>query len=542
MTKIKKSFSIPNTFTIVFFIIVAAAAATWFIPGGEFVRETVQNGESTREIVVPDSYQQVDKLPQTWEIFSAFFRGFVKVSDIIVFIFIVGGAFWVFNSTKAIDIGIAAFLRLMEKIQKMKAFRKININALIIVCIMIMFSLFGAVFGMSEETIAFVIIFIPLSISMGYDSIVGVSMCYLATHVGFAGAMFNPFTIGIAQGLADLPPFSGLEYRAFCWVVLTTIGIVFVLWYAGKIKKNPQYSPMYKLDNYWRERNNTANSEEKINIKRNYASWIVFGLLSILFIFLSIDKVSIVTFTNISLSNSVFSLPIIPILSVLFLISGLITLRKGVEFFILNLLLFTILFLIIGVLGYHWYVMEIATLFFVMGICAGVAYGTSIDTIFKQFLEGCRDIMSAALIVGLAGGIIIVLQDGKIIDTLLYSMSNAMEGAGQAGSISMMYMFQNLLNLIIPSGSAKAALTIPIMSQFADMLSISRQTMVLAFQFGDGFTNMITPASGVLLGCLGVARIPYAVWAKWIFKFILFLFVIGFLLLLTTLFFNFNGF
>ena len=540
--KTKKSFSIPNTFTIVFFIIVVAAAATWFVPGGEFIRESVQVGESTREVVVPDSYHQVDKSPQTWEIFSAFFRGFVKVSDIIVFIFIVGGAFWVFNSTKSIDIGVAAFLRLMEKIQKMKAFRKINVNALIIVCIMIMFSLFGAVFGMSEETIAFVIIFIPLAISMGYDSIVGVSMCYLATHVGFAGAMFNPFTIGIAQGLADLPPFSGLEYRAFCWVVFTAIGIVFVLWYAGKVKKNPQFSPMYKLDNYWRERSNTANSEEQIGVKRNYSSWVVFGLLSVLFIFLSIDKASIVTFTEISLSNAVFSLPIIPIFTGLFLILGAISLRKGVQFFILNLLLFTVLFLIVGVLGYQWYVMEIATLFFVMGICAGIAYGTSIDNIFKLFLEGCRDIMSAALIVGLAGGIIIVLQDGKIIDTILYSMSNAMENVGKVGSVSMMYVFQTLLNLIIPSGSAKAALTIPIMSQFADMLSISRQTMVLAFQFGDGFTNMITPASGVLLGCLGVARIPYAIWAKWILKFILFLFAIGFLFIWATLFFNFNGF
>jgi len=405
-----------------------------------------------------------------------------------------------------------------------------------------MFSLFGAVFGMSEETIAFVIIFIPLAISMGYDSIVGVSMCYLATHVGFAGAMFNPFTIGIAQGLADLPPFSGLEYRAFCWLVFTVIGIVFVLWYAGKVKKNPQSSPMYKLDNYWRERSNKANSDEELKVKRNYSSWVVFGLLAILFIFLSIDKTSVFTFTSISLNNAVFSLPIIPVLTVLFLIFGVITLRKGVQFFILNLLLFTVLFLIVGVLGYHWYVMEIASLFFVMGICAGIAYGTSIDNIFKQFLEGCRDIMSAALIVGLAGGIIIVLQDGKIIDTMLYSMSNAMEGVGQVGSVSMMYVFQNLLNLIIPSGSAKAALTIPIMSQFADMLAISRQTMVLAFQFGDGFTNMITPASGVLLGCLGVARVPYAVWAKWIIKFILFLFVIGFLLLWATLFFDFNGF
>ncbi len=118
----------------------------------------------------------------------------------------------------------------MGKVQQMKMFQKINVNVLVIICIMIMFSLFGAVFGMSEETIAFVIIFIPLAISMGYDSIVGVAMCYLAVHVGFAGAMFNPFTIGIAQGLADLPAFSGLEYRTLCWVIFTALGILFVLW------------------------------------------------------------------------------------------------------------------------------------------------------------------------------------------------------------------------------------------------------------------------------------------------------------------------
>ncbi len=534
----KKSFKIPNTFTIVFFIIVVAAVATWFIPSGEFTRGTVEVGESTREVVVPGSYHEVDKSPQTWEIFSAFFNGFVKTANIIVFIFIVGGAFWIFNSTKAIDVGVAAFLKMMNKVQHTKAFRKINVNALVIVCIMVMFSLFGAVFGMSEETIAFVIIFIPLAISMGYDSIVGVAMCYLATHVGFAGAMFNPFTIGIAQGLADLPAFSGLEYRTFCWIIFTTIGILFVLWYGRKVKKNPEFSPMCKLDNYWRERNNTAVVEEESIVKRNYSSWTVFGLLTALFVFLSITH----TFTDISLSNSIYRIPIIPVFTGLFIVSGLFTLRKGVQFFILNLLLFTVLFLIVGVLGYHWYVMEIATLFLVMGISAGIAYGTGIDTIFKQFLEGCRDIMSAALIVGLAGGIIIILQDGKIIDTLLYSMSNSMENAGQTASLGMMYLFQNLLNLIIPSGSAKAALTIPIMSQFADLLEISRQTMVLAFQFGDGITNMITPASGVLLGCLGVAKIPYSVWAKWIIKFILLLFVVGFLLLWATLFFNFNGF
>ena len=550
--KQNKPLKIPGTFTIVFFIVVAACVATWFVPSGEFVRETVQVGDSKREVVVPNSYQKVDNAPQTWQVFSAFFKGFIKTANIIVFIFIVGGAFWIFNFTKAIDMGVAAFLNTMEKIQKMKAFKQLNVNVLVIVCIMIMFSLFGAVFGMSEECIAFMIIFVPLAISMGYDSIVGAAMCYLATHIGFAGAMFNPFTVGIAQGLADLPLFSGLGYRVLCWFIFTAIGIAFVLWYARKVKKNPQSSPMYKLDDYWRTKN-AANQEDTIERKQTLTSWIVWGFLLIVFIFLSLtqDKIlpsdnlplsNFIRYTSISLADTTHFIPIIPILTLAFFALGIITLRKGVQFFILNLLLFTVLFLIVGALGYQWYILEIATLFLVMGIASGIAYGVSIDHIFKLFLEGCKDIMNAALIVGMAGGIIIVLQDGKIIDTILYSMASSMENIGQTGALGVMYVFTTLLNMIIPSGSAKAALIVPIMAPFADILQISRQTMVLAFQIGDGFTSMITPASGVLLGCLGVARIPYAVWAKWLFKLVLYFVVIGFLLVWATLFFRFAGF
>ena len=534
----KKHFKIPHTFTLVFFIVVGVAVATWIAPSGEFVRETlVLDDGSVKEVVVPDSYHRIESSPQTWQVFSAFFNGFLKTSHIIVFIFIIGGAFWIFNHTKAIDVGVAAFLSQMSKLQNRKLFKNMDLNKLVIVCIMILFSLFGAVFGMSEETIAFVIIFIPLSISMGYDSIVGMSMCYLAAHVGFTGAMTNPFTIGIAQGLAHLPAFSGIEYRFICWVILTVLGIGFVLLYAAKIKKNPKFSPMYELDNYWRERSVSTNTE-KVAVKKTKSSWVVFGVLLAMFAYLSIKE----TFTNIGFNNAVYTLPIIPILSFCFLAIGIFTLRKGVQFFVLNLLLFTVIFLIVGVLGYGWYVMEIATLFLIMGISAGLAYGVSIDHIFKLFLEGCKDIMNAALIVGLAGGIIIILNDGKIIDTLLFSLSNALRGVGETGSLAVMYVFQSLLNLIIPSSSAKAALTIPIMAPFADIINISRQTMVLSYQLGDGITTMITPASGVLIGCLGVARIPYMVWAKWIIRFILFLSLVGFLLLWLTLFFDFNGF
>jgi uncharacterized ion transporter superfamily protein YfcC len=221
---------------------------------------------------------------------------------------------------------------------------------------------------------------------------------------------------------------------------------------------------------------------------------------------------------------------------------GFYTIRISVHSFILTLLLVTILVLIIGVLGYEWYVMEIAGLFFAMGILSGLAFSMKFDTIMKSFLTGCKDIMNAALIVGLAGGIIIILEDGKIVDTILFAISNSLQGTGREGSLGVMYMIQNGLNLIIPSGSAKAALTIPMMAEFSDIIGINRQLTVLAFQFGDGFTNMITPASGVLIGVLGVAKIPYGKWAKFIFPYILILIVIGFLLLLPPLYFSFNGF
>ena len=160
----------------------------------------------------------------------------------------------------------------------------------------------------------------------------------------------------------------------------------------------------------------------------------------------------------------------------------------------------------------------------------------------RLYLEGFKDILTAAIVVGLAGGIIVILEDGKIIDTILYAASQTMTGSGKEGAIGAMYAIQNVLNIFIPSGSAKAALTIPMMSEFSDILGISRQLTVLAFQFGDGFTNIITPTSGVLIGCLGVARIPYSKWVKFIWPLVVGLIILGFFLLLPPIYLSINGF
>ncbi len=209
-----KKFKIPHTFVIIFSLIVISAVVTIFVPGGEYVKSTVVDNGVEKQVV---EFRYVDNQMQSWQVLTAFYKGFTRQSGIIVFILVIGAAFWVVNSCKAIDAGIFSFLRFTSKLERHSLIKKIGVNNIVLVLIMLMFSLFGAIFGMSEETIAFAVLLIPLAISMGYDSIVGVSLVYVAAHVGFSGAILNPFTIGIAQNIAGLPMFSGIEYRFFCW-------------------------------------------------------------------------------------------------------------------------------------------------------------------------------------------------------------------------------------------------------------------------------------------------------------------------------------
>ncbi len=529
----KKKRQVPHTYVIVFLFIIISAVATWFVPGGRYIDkvEIIDGKEQVTKV-----FEYVESHPQTWEVFSAMFEGFENQAGIIVFILMIGGAFWIMNDSRALDVGILSFLRITRRLERFKLIRKIGVDNMVITLIMIMFSLFGAIFGMSEETIAFIIIFVPLSISMGYDSIVGVSMCFVAAGLGFAGAILNPFTIGIAQGLSGIPLFSGFEYRIFAWFVLNIVGIAFILWYARRIKKHPEKSLVYTDDEYWRKKGETSVDELKYHTPK--MAWVAYALLLAgMAVFAYLYPVS-----ALKIGNTVKTVSIIPAMAVFFGFFGFLSLRKSAHFFVLTLLIFTIFFLIIGVMGYNWYIMEIASLFFGMGLFSGIAMNRSANNIAKLFIEGAKDIMSAALVVGLAGGIIVVLQQGQIIDTILYSLSSSMKEFGQLGSVSVMYGIQTLINVVIPSGSAKAALTMPIMAPFSDLIGLSRQATVVAFQFGDGFTNMITPTSGVLIGVLGVAKIPYDKWVKWIAPFMIVLMILGWLLLIPTVTMKLNGF
>lgn len=499
-----KQFKVPNTYVIIFTVLALCAVATWFVPGGN---------------------------PQTWQVFSALYEGFSQQAGIIAFVLIIGGAFWVVNSTKAVDAGIMAFISKVNALERFSLVRKLGVGNIVIVLVMLLFGLFGAVFGMSEETIAFVAVVIPLAKSLGYDKIVGVCMVYVAAHVGFAGAMLNPFTIGIAQDMSGLPLFSGIEYRMVCWVVLMAITISFVLWYASKVRKNNVFKAVSS------EESVETFAEEELP-KRN--AWICFAALTVvtvLFSWFYADGCSI------KLGQSTFDAPwLLWAVEVFFVVLSFIALRSSVRMFILNMLMFTIIYMVIGVMGYGWYLPEICALFMALGVSAGFSAGYSADNISKEFIAGAKDIFSAALVIGFAAGIIVILKDGQVIDRMLSSMASALDGAGRAGALGSMYGIQTFINVFIPSASAKAAVTMPIMAPFSDMIGVSRQATVLAFQFGDGFTNMITPCSGVLMAVLSVARIPYEKWFKFVWKFILALIVIGFILLLPTLWLDLPGF
>ena len=498
MAKLK----VPNTYVIIFTVLLVCAVATWLVPGGE---------------------------PQTWQVFSALYEGFSQQAGIIAFVLIIGGAFWVVNSTKAVDEGIMKFISKVQNLERYALVRKLGVGNIVITLVMLLFGLFGAVFGMSEETIAFVAVVIPLARSLGYDDFVGVCMVYVAAHVGFAGAMLNPFTIGIAQGMAELPLFSGIEYRIFCWVVLMLIAIIFVLWYANKTRK-----PVVI-----KEEDNVETSDSDVPSSKVRA-WVCYAALTVVLVLFSIFYASDCV---IKLGESSFETPwLLWVATGLFTVVSFFALRNSVKMFILNMLMFTIVFLVIGAMGYGWYLSEICALFMALAIAAGLSAGYSADNIAKEFIAGAKDIFSAALIIGFAAGIIVILKNGQVIDTMLASMASALEGTGRVGALGSMYGIQTFINLFIPSASAKAAVTMPIMAPFADMINVSRQATVLAFQFGDGFTNMITPCSGVLMAVLSVAKIPYEKWVKWAWKFILLLVAVGFLLLLPTLFIDLPGF
>lgn len=458
--KLKFKLKVPNTYLLIFSLLVIIASLTWIIPGGEYERTTM-NG---REVVVQNSFKYVDSNPQGFfALFISPLKGFVEAGLIIGFVLIVGGAFNVLARTKAID---SLINKLASAHKNSKALRTMFIPVLLL-----MFSLGGATFGMNEEIIPFVLIIVPICLALGYDSIIGVAIPLVGAHVGFASAFLNPFNVGIAQGIAEVPLFSGIGYRVICWIISTIVAILFLLYYVRKISKNPEASPTYAEDNERRK------NEQFDHIYNN---------------------------------NNHFSLK-----------NKLVLLT-----FALSLVM-----LVIGVIEFEWFIEEIAAMFFIMGILVGIIGGLKSDELIKAFIEGAKDLVGTAFIIALARATLVISRDGQIIDTILYGLAPLIESSSPIFASQKMFIVQAVINFFVHSGSGQAALTMPIMAPLSDLAGVSRQTAILAFQLGE-YTNIIIPTSAVTMGALSMAKVPWDKWAKWVLPLMIIFFILGFLLLI----------
>jgi uncharacterized ion transporter superfamily protein YfcC len=435
-------FKLPNTYVLIFSLLVLIAMLTWVVPGGKY--ETRVVGGQT--LIDPASFHFIPSNPQGFSaLMMAPIKGFVEAALIIGFVLIVGGAFAVLQKTEAIDA-------LIKSIAQAHTRSKL-VRAMLIPLFVTMFSLGGATFGMNEEAIPFIMIFVPLALALGYDSIVGVSIPFIGSQIGFAAAFLNPFNVGIAQGIADVPLFSGIEYRLVVWVATNVVTIAFLLWYANRIKQVPEKSPTYALD---QEKRRT------LHLDTSTANAMTRTHKIVLWMFLA-----------------------------------------------------TLVAMIVGVVRYKWFIEEIAALFLVMAILVGVVARLGADEFMAAFMHGAKDLVSTAMVIALARGTMILAKDAHIIDTMLYSLMPLVKSSSPVFAAQKMYVIQSVINFFIHSGSGQAALTMPIMAPLADLVGVTRQTAILAFQLGELSTPMI-PTSGITVGVLALANIPWQTWAKWI--------------------------
>lgn len=435
-------FRFPHTYAILLAVVVIAAALSYVIPAGEFERVEVDD----RTEVVPGSYTNVEQNPVSFfELFKAIPTGLIDGANIIFYIFLVGGAFGIIRATGAIEAGIQQVMVAVEGREK-----------LMIPVIMIVFSILGFTTGMSEEAIIFVPIGIVLAKALGYDAIVGTAMVTLGAAAGFIGGMLNPFTVGIAQQIAELRLFSGWGFRSVVYLVVLGTGILYVMHYAKKVKKNPKSSLVYE-------------ESEK-------------GMINFTEDVMDFEKL------------------------------------KKRHILILATFAIGIIINVYGIFMYEWYLTELSANFFLVGLVAGLVGRMKINDIFDAFIDGMKLVVYGAIIVGFARAIVVVLESGVIIDSVINGMSSALDFLPASITALGMLVIQVIINFFVPSGSGQAMTTMPIMTPIADLQDIPRQVAVLAYQYGDGITNTIIPTSASLMGVLAVSGIPYIKWVRFVWK------------------------
>ena len=418
----------PHTYALLIMIIIIAWMLTYLIPAGEYQRE--KKGGQT--LVVSGTYHEVAAQHGSFlEVFRAIPQGLISGSEIVFYIFLVGGAFGIIHKTGAFENGVNKTMYALGKA-----------NYLMIPLTMTVFSILGFSIGLAEETIIFVPIGILIAHTLGYDALTGAAMVILGAASGFIGGMLNPFTVGVAQKVAELPMFSGWGLRTIIYLFILIAAITTVMRYGYKVKKDKTKSLVYDLE-----------QEEK-------------------------------DFTNKKAAQQ-FS-------------------KR--EALCLLLIVLAILINVVGIFTLNWSFNEMSANFLMIGIMAGFVGGLGFNGTFDALIEGMQNVLFGALVVGFAKGIIVLLEDSKVIDTIVHGMTTLLTDVPSSFVILVMFVFQFFLNFFIPSGSGQALTTMPLMVPIADLLHINRQMTVLAFQYGDAISNVLFPTSAILMGHLLLER------------------------------------
>ncbi|MEL7230887.1 MAG: putative basic amino acid antiporter YfcC [Pseudomonadota bacterium] len=457
-----KQFKTPDTMLIMFVIGVLAWLATALVPAGRFL--DVENGISL------DKFETVGRQPMPFfasggepGFLNLFFDGLVSggpysaAVGLMAFLLIIGGVFGIIMRTGTMEAGLGALIKDRD-----------GEADWLPPLLFVLFALGGATFGMSEESIVFTIMLLPAFLRLGYDSLTVIAVCFVGTQVGFGTSWMNPFSVVVAQGIADVEVLSGLYFRLTMWVAFTAIGAAWVYRYARSVRLGKTVSRSAASDAVLREAMPKAEASERFGI----------GHALILLTF---------------------------VLGIIWVVWGVS--QKG------------------------YYFPELGAQFLTMGLVSALIArvfglgGMDFNAAAEAFQEGAMQLVPAVLIIGFAKGIIILLggddaATASVLNTILAGIASFTSQVPEQLVGVAMFASQSVINLAVASGSSQAALTMPIMAPLADLSGLSRQSAVLAFQLGDGFTNVITPASPVLIGCLAAAKLSWATWAAFIWRFL----------------------
>ncbi len=477
-----KNLKIPHVFIFLSAIILFSSILTYIVPSGKFERTTRVVDNVERTLVVPGSYKQLpkhfsiqgvilgDEVPgkstpiSLLGLFSSIPKGLNSAGALIFFVFIIGAVLTLIQQTGTINVFINMLLH------------KFGSSPMLLSFILFIFiASAGTFMGMGAEFIPLIPIFLMISKRLGYDRMYGLGLLVIAETVGWATGITNPFTVQIAQRIAELPIGSGMGLRIISFVVCVLLGFAFLVTYGQRVKKDRSRSVMPD-DPFIIEGNNMVTGDHKPSKK------------------------------HIGIAAS-------------------------------GLLLFAMILYAVQTMG--WGLIEMTGGFFAVGVCTILISGMSGDVAMKGFVKGLEVMIVPALIVGFARGIQVVMEEGMIIDTILHQASLMLEGKHPIVSAQGMYAFQSMLNFFIPSASGQAMVSMPLMVPLSDLMGISRQTAVLIFISGDGFSNMVIPTNGVLMAFLAVAGVPFEKWIRFVWPLFLMLTVVAGLFIAGALYLNY---